>query len=72
MSKAPSTYIAEDFLVWPKWEMMNLILQRLKVPGKRDLLRGSTLSEASGEEEWDEELWEGGLGRGQQLGCKYI
>jgi hypothetical protein len=36
-SKAPATYIAEVSLVWPQWEKMRLILQRLEAPGKGEV-----------------------------------
>ena len=37
-SEAPSTYVAEDHLVWPQWERMGLILQKLHEPGWEDTL----------------------------------
>ena len=33
-SKAPGTSIAQDSLVWPQWEKMHLILERLEAPRK--------------------------------------
>lgn len=30
------TCVAEDFLVWPQWEKMHLILWKLDASGKRD------------------------------------
>jgi hypothetical protein len=45
--EAPSTYITEDFLVWPQWEkMLSLILERLEAPVKGEDWGGSTLLEA--------------------------
>ena len=32
--RSPGTYVAEDCLVWPQWERMCLILERLDAPGK--------------------------------------
>lgn len=35
-SEALDTYVAEDWLVWPLWERMLLILQRHVTPGSGD------------------------------------
>jgi hypothetical protein len=52
-------YVAEDGLVWPQWERMHPILQRLDVPGRGCPKSGDTLSEAEGRRV-GVELWEGG------------
>ena len=44
-------------------ESICLILERLEAPGKREAWEEHPLR-GKGEEEWDEELWEGGLSRG--------
>jgi hypothetical protein len=62
-SKAPGTYIGDVCLVWPQWEKMLLIPERLEVPGKWEAWwwwREHSL-EGKREEEWDE---------GQLLECK--
>ena len=62
-SEAPSTYIAEDCLVWPQWEKMHLTLERLEVPGTEEAWWwwwGHNLGDR-GEEEWGEELLGCGL-----------
>ena len=50
-SEAPSTYIAEDCLVYPQWERTCLILEKLEAPGKIDAWWGdrvgNPLSKAS-------------------------
>jgi len=33
---APTTYVAEDGLLWPQWEGMCLVLWRLDAPEKGD------------------------------------
>jgi hypothetical protein len=56
------TYIAEDFLVWPQWEKQSLLtLEILDAPGSGEawLVGSGYLLGDSGEEECDEELWEG-------------
>jgi hypothetical protein len=35
-SKVPGTCIAEGCLVWPQWEKMHLVLEKLEAPGKGD------------------------------------
>jgi hypothetical protein len=54
---APTTYVAEDFLVWPQWEKGCLVLCRLDAPKKGDTRGvrwewvercGSTLLETKG------------------------
>jgi hypothetical protein len=40
-SEAASTYIAEVCMVWPQWEKMYLILERLEVPGKGEAWMGA-------------------------------
>jgi hypothetical protein len=56
--------VAEDFLIWPQWEKIHLILERLEAPGKGEDWWGMGKHPlgSKGEEEWDEELWEGGKG----------
>jgi hypothetical protein len=44
--------------------------ERERSKGEYDHGSGEHPLEDTGEEEWDEELWEGGLGVGQQLDCK--
>jgi hypothetical protein len=67
-SEAPKTYTEEDCLVWPQWEKTSLTLKRLEGPGSgegcRHPLKDRELGAAGGlgGKEWDEELWEGGLG----------
>jgi hypothetical protein len=56
-SKALQTYIAEDCLVLKPWKRGGLV-------GR------SILSGRGGEEEWDKQLWERGLGVGQWMDCK--
>lgn len=52
--------------IWPKWEKILLILERVEAPGKEEAwwrehpLRGKEEEE---EEEWDNELQEGKMGR---------
>jgi hypothetical protein len=36
--KVPGTYIAEVCLVWPQWEKMCLILERLEAPKKGEAI----------------------------------
>jgi hypothetical protein len=44
--------------------------KRFEAPGNGDAWREGILLEAGiGEDEWDEELWEGTLGGGQCLDC---
>jgi hypothetical protein len=43
---------------------MHLILERLEAPGYGEVWWGEHPLRGKGEEEWDEELWEGGLSRG--------
>ena len=57
-SEGPSTYIAEHCLVWPLWEKMHLILERLETSRKVDTWwRGGEREHplrGKGGEEWDE------------------
>jgi hypothetical protein len=71
----PLVHIAEDCLVWPQWEKMCLILERLEGPGKEDKRwegwGGSTLLEARGRmNACDEGLWEEGPEGEKWLKCK--
>jgi hypothetical protein len=65
-STPTNTYIVEDFLVWPQWEKMCLILQRFEALGRGKAWgwEEHPLGDR-GTEECGEELWKGGLGRGQ-------
>jgi hypothetical protein len=45
---APATYIAEDSLIWHKWEGRPLVLWRLDAPVYRDARWVSTDIEAGG------------------------
>jgi hypothetical protein len=56
-SEAPSTYIVEDCLVWPQWEMC-LLLERLVTPGKVDATGRECPLGGKGKGEYYEELWE--------------
>jgi hypothetical protein len=44
----PSTYVAEDCLVWTQWERMCLILPKLDAPRREDSGEGAALSEVKG------------------------
>ena len=56
-SPTPDTYLTEDCLVWPQWEKMPIILERLETPGKKGAFRGREHPlRGKGEQEWDEEL----------------
>jgi hypothetical protein len=35
-SKAPDTCVAERCHIWPQWERVHIILQRLDIPGWED------------------------------------
>jgi len=50
--------MAEDCMVWLQWKKMCLILESLEIPGMGGWW-GTASSWRQGEEEWDEELWEG-------------
>jgi hypothetical protein len=67
-TQALGPYAAEGCLVWPQWERVCLILQRLDASGLGDTPGGSAFSEEKGL--MGEELSEGGLRGGQHLGCK--
>jgi hypothetical protein len=57
------TYTAEDCLVWPQWEKMCLILERLEAPRKGgDWEGGEHPPGGKGKKEQEEELWKWGLG----------
>jgi len=60
--------LAEICLVWPQWKKMCLILKRLEAQGRRRPGGGAPLR-GKGEEEGEEELWEGGLRGRQWLEC---
>jgi hypothetical protein len=49
-------------MVWPQWEWMRLILERLEAPREEEAWwEGEHPLRGNREEEWDEKLWEGGL-----------
>jgi len=60
----PATYTAEDYPAWNQWEM-HQPLKRLEAPGTGEVwwVGGHPLGDR-GEEEWDEEVCEGGPGGG--------
>jgi len=60
--------VAEGCLVWPQWERMCIILQRLDAPGL-GVPGGAPFQKQR--EGLKEGFCEGGPG-GQHLGCKYI
>jgi hypothetical protein len=58
--------LVQGSLVWPQWEQMQLILESLETWGPRKgeawcMCVGEHSLGGKGEEEWDEELWEGRL-----------
>ena len=56
-SKAAGKYIAEVYLIWPQWEKVRLIPERLEAPGKGEVWWGREHPlRGKGEEKWDEEL----------------
>jgi hypothetical protein len=65
---SPFPYVAEGCLVWPQWERMNLILQRLDEPGWGDM-GGGALSKLKGRGDAAKNSIRGGLERG---GCDNI
>jgi hypothetical protein len=69
--KGPGTYIAEVCLVLPQWAKMWLILRNLRSQGRgRPGGGGEHPLRGKGEEEWDEELCVGELGRRAITGMK--
>jgi hypothetical protein len=71
-SKAPGIYVAEVYLFWLQWEM-NLILESLEVSGKGKAWWGREHPlRGKGEEEWKDELWEGGLRGGNDWNVNKI
>ena len=59
--RPPNACTAEDLLVWPQWEKTCLTLERLEAPGSGEAWWVGVRGKQSGEEEWDEELWEGAV-----------
>jgi hypothetical protein len=51
-SEVPGTHVAEICLVWPQWETMYVIFERLEAPVKEKIWWQR-------EKARDEELWEG-------------
>jgi hypothetical protein len=51
-----NTYTEENCLLWPYWEKMCLIFNKLEAPGRRE--DGASSWRQGGREEQDEELWE--------------
>jgi hypothetical protein len=70
-SQTLGTYAAEGCLVWPQWERMCLILQRLDIPGKWDMWEGNP-SEVKGSGDSRKSPVRGDQKGRQHLGCKYI
>lgn len=70
---SPGTYVADNQLylhgypVWPQWERMCLIWQRLSVPESRDTQRGNTLSEEKGRVDRRKGLGKGGTRKGNNI-----
>jgi hypothetical protein len=58
--KAPKTYTAEDFLVWPQWKKMHLALEKLEAPWTGEAWQDDRHPRGDRrEEESDEKMWEG-------------
>lgn len=67
-SEAPGKYIAEDYLIWPQWEWVCLIFQRLDAPERWNDWRAPSQKQRG--EEMEKILERGD--KGQHLGCEKI